>query len=55
LFAQNLVEHGSLDALASNLQRSGDTIGTWISSVSPTAWVVVGAVVVVGLIVWSRR
>jgi hypothetical protein len=55
LFAQNLVEHGSLDALASNLQRSGDTVGTWITNVSPTTWIVLGVVVVFGLIVWSRR
>jgi hypothetical protein len=55
LFAQSLVEHGSLDSMASNLQRSTDTVGTWLSDVSPTTWMVLGVVVVVGLIVWSRR
>jgi hypothetical protein len=55
LLAQSLVEHGSLDSMASNLQRSTDTVGTWLSDVSPTTWMVLGVVVVVGLIVWSRR
>jgi hypothetical protein len=55
LFAQNLVERGSLDSLASSLQRSSDTVGAWISSVNPTTWLVFGVVVVLGLIVWSRR
>jgi hypothetical protein len=55
VFAQNLVEHGSLDSIASNLQRSTDTVGYWLSSVSPTTWVIVGVVFVLGLIVWSRR
>ena len=55
MFAQNLVERGSLDALASSLQRSGDTVGTWIASVSPTTWLVLAVVVVFGVIVWSRR
>jgi hypothetical protein len=55
LFAQNLVEHGSLDSLASNLQRSTDTVSTWLTDVSPTTWLVVGVVIVVGLVIWSRR
>ena len=55
VFAQSLVEHGSLDSIASNLQRSTDTVGSWLSSVSPTTWIIVGAVFVLGLIVWSRR
>jgi hypothetical protein len=55
VFAQSLVEHGSLDSMASNLQRSTDTVGTWLGDVSPTTWVVLGVLVVVGLIVWSRR
>jgi len=55
LVAQNLVEHGSLDSIASNIQRSTDTIGTWLTSVSPTTWIVLGVIVVAGLIVWSRR
>jgi hypothetical protein len=55
LFAQNLVEHGSLDSIASNLQRSTDTVGTWLTNVSPTAWIVLGVVMVVGLVIWSRR
>jgi hypothetical protein len=55
VFAQNLVEHGSLDSIASNLQRSTDSVGNWLSSVSPTTWMIVGVVFVVGLIVWSRR
>jgi hypothetical protein len=55
VFAQNLVEHGSLDSIAANLQHSTDAIGNWVSSVSPTTWMIVGIVIVVGLIVWSRR
>jgi hypothetical protein len=55
LFAQNLIEHGSLDSIASNLQRSTDTVGSWLATVSPTTWIVLGAVVLVGLLVWSRR
>jgi hypothetical protein len=55
VFAQNLVEHGSLDSIASNLQRSTDSVGSWLSGVSPTTWVIVGVVFVLGLIVWSRR
>jgi hypothetical protein len=55
LFAQNLVEHGSLDSIASNLQRSTDTVGTWLTDVSPTTWIVLGVVIVVGLVIWSRR
>jgi hypothetical protein len=55
VLAQNLVEHGSLDSIASNLQRSTDTVGNWLASVSPTTWVIVGVVFVLGLIVWSRR
>jgi hypothetical protein len=55
LFAQNLVEHGSLDSIASNLQRSTDTVGSWLATVSPTTWFVLGAAVLVGLLVWSRR
>lgn len=55
VFAQSLVEHGSLDALASNLQRSTNTVGTWLGDVSPTTWMVLGVLVVVGLILWSRR
>jgi hypothetical protein len=55
LLAQSLVEHGSLDSMASNLQHSTDSVGTWLSDVSPTTWIVLGLVVVVGLIVWSRR
>jgi hypothetical protein len=50
LFAQNLVEHGSLDSIASNLQHSTDTVGTWLTDVGAT-WIVLGLVVVVGLIV----
>jgi hypothetical protein len=55
VFAQNLVEHGSLDAIVSNLQRSTDSVGNWLSSVSPTTWMIVGVVVVLGVLVWSRR
>jgi hypothetical protein len=55
LFAQNLAEHGALDSVASNLQRSTDTIGTWVTNVSPTTWIVLGVVVLAGLFVWSRR
>jgi hypothetical protein len=55
LIAQSLVEHGSLDSIAGNLQRSGDTLGSWFTSVSPTTWLVVGVVAVIGLIAWSRR
>jgi hypothetical protein len=55
LFAQNLVEHGSLDSIASNLQRSTDTIGSWLATISPTTWIVLGGIVLVGLLVWSRR
>jgi hypothetical protein len=55
LFAQNLVEHGSLDSIASNLQRSTDTVGTWLTDVSPTTWIVLGVVIVVGFVIWSRR
>ena len=55
LFAQNLVEHGSLDSIVSSLQRSTDTVGFWLSSVSPTTWIVLGGIVLVGLLVWSRR
>jgi len=55
LFAQNLVEHGSLDSIASNIQRSTDTIGTWVSNISPTTWIVLGVIVAASLIVWSRR
>jgi hypothetical protein len=55
LFAQNLVEHGSLDSIASNLQRSTDTVGSWLATVSPTTWIVLGGIVLVGLLVWSRR
>jgi hypothetical protein len=55
LFAQNLVEHGSLDSVASNIQRSSDTISSWLGTVSPTTWMILAAVVVVGLFVWSRR
>jgi len=53
--AQSLVEHGSLDSIAANLQRSTDTVGSWLTSVSPTMWAIVGAVVVLGLVAWSRR
>lgn len=55
LFAQNLVEHGSLDSIASNLHRSTDTVSTWLTDVSPTTWLVLGVVIVAGLVVWSRR
>lgn len=55
LFAQNLVEHGSLDSIASSLQRSTDTVGSWLATVSPTTWIVLGGIVLVGLLVWSRR
>lgn len=55
LFAQSLVEHGSLDSIASNMQQSTDTVGTWLTTVNPTTWVVLAAVVVLGLIFWSRR
>ena len=55
LFAQNLVEHGSLDAIASNLRRSTDTVSTWLTDVSPTTWLVLGVVIVAGLVVWSRK
>jgi hypothetical protein len=55
LFAQNLAEHGALDSIASNLQHSTDTIGTWVANVSPTTWIVLGVVVFAGLFVWSRR
>jgi hypothetical protein len=55
LFAQNLVEHGSLDSIASNLQRSTDTVGAWLATVSPTTWMILGGIVLVGLLVRSRR
>jgi hypothetical protein len=55
LFAQNLVEHGSLDSIASNIQRSADTVGSWLATVSPTTWIVLGGLVLVGLLAWSRR
>ena len=55
LFAQNLVEHGSLDSIASNLQRSTDTVGTWLTNVSPTTWIVLAVVIVIGVVIWSRR
>jgi hypothetical protein len=55
LLAQSLVEHGSLDSLASNMQRSTDTVGSYLSNISPTAWIIAGIVVVVLLLVWSRR
>jgi hypothetical protein len=55
LFAQNLVEHGSLDSVASNIQRSSDSISGWLATVSPTTWMILAAVVVVGFFVWSRR
>jgi len=55
LFAQSLVEHGSLDSMASNLQRSSDNVGSWLSTVSPTTWVILGGVLLIGLLIWSRR
>jgi hypothetical protein len=55
LFAQNLIEHGSLDSIASNFQRSTDTVSSWLATVSPTTWIVLGGIVLVGLLVWSRR
>jgi hypothetical protein len=55
LFAQNLVEHGSLDSVASNLHRSTETVGSWLATVSPTTWIILGGILLVGLVVWNRR
>jgi hypothetical protein len=55
LFAQSLAERGSLDSIASNLQRSSDDVGNWLSSVSPTTWVIVVGVLLIGVLIWSRR
>ena len=54
VFAQNLVEHGSLDTVGSNLQRSSDNFTSWVHSISPTTWVIVG-IVLLAFFVWSRR
>ena len=55
LFAQSLAERGSLDSIASNLQRSSDDVGNWLSSVSPTTWVIVVGALLIGVLIWSRR
>lgn len=54
LFAQNLVEHGSLDSFASSMQRSSDSVGSWLSNITPTTWVI-AAVIVIVFVLWSRR
>jgi len=41
--------------MASNLQRSSDNVGSWLSTVSPTTWVILGGVLLIGLLIWSRR
>lgn len=55
VFAQSLAERGALDSAASNLQRSSDEVSNWLSSVSPTTWVIVVGVLLIGALIWSRR
>jgi hypothetical protein len=52
--AQTLVEYGALSGLVSAFQTAFDTIAGTLRDLSPTGWIVVVVVAVVGLL-WLRR
>lgn len=54
MFAQSLVDYGSLSSIATRVELLAYSVRSWISGVSLTTWVVV-AIIVVGLFFWSRR
>jgi len=54
IFAQSLVEYGSLSSLMSKVQELTYSIRTWLGDLSATEWLI-AAVVVAGLFFLTRR
>jgi hypothetical protein len=54
MFAQSLVEYGSLSSIATRAESLAYSVRSWFGSLSPTTWVVV-AIVGLGLFFWKRR
>jgi hypothetical protein len=54
VFAQSVGEYGALGSLASVLEQLTYSVSAWIGSITPVTWII-GAVVLVGLMIFSRR
>jgi len=55
VYAQSLVEYGALGSIVAGLEQSALSVRTWMTSLSPTTWTIVGVVIVVILLVRRRR
>ena len=54
VFAQSIGEYGGVGTLAAGIQQLTYTASTWLGTVTPTMWIVGGAVMV-GLLMFTRR
>jgi hypothetical protein len=55
MYAQDLIEFSALTAwVSSSVDEVMRATSDWIGQMTPTTWVAVGAVVLVGLVVWRR-
>jgi len=54
MLAQSIGEYGAASSLGASVASLTYSAGLWFSSISPTTWVMI-AVVVIGIVVWSRR
>ena len=55
MFAQSVVEYGALASIVAGVQSAAETAGTWVATISPTTWAIVGGIVVLVLTVRRRR
>ena len=54
MFAQSLGEYGALGSLASGVQQMAYSISAALGNPSATEWII-AAIVVIGLMIWTRR
>jgi len=55
VLAQSLVEYGALGSIVAGVEHLTYSIRDQLASASPTTWLTVGGIVLIGLVLWSRR
>lgn len=56
MYAQSLIDYSALTSAASSMiQELSDGAQDWAAHTTPMTWLVIGAVVLVGLKLWARR
>ena len=54
VFAQSVGEYGAVGSLGSVIEQFTYSVSAWLGSITPATWII-GAVVLVGLMLFSRR